>query len=63
MYHREKQEKMLGVENWNHKNQPILLNPKLLSVEEKKQMELYRSENVIQPFMSRTEFLIEQNII
>lgn len=54
-----KSQNRIGCGNWNHKNQPILLNPKLLSVEEKKQMELYRSDNVIQPFMRRTEFLTE----
>lgn len=58
-YQGEKHKKRLGVENWNHEKQAVLLNPKLLSVEEKKQIELYRSKNVIQSFMRRTVFLTE----
>lgn len=52
----EKAPKRLSMENWNHEYQPIQLNPKLLPVEKKMQMELYRSENVLQQFI-RTEFL------
>ena len=55
----EKPKKRLGVENWNRKNQPVQLNPEFLQVEKKKQMELYKSENVTQQFMRRTEFLTE----
>lgn len=55
----KKPPKRLAVKNWNHKNQPAQLTPQLLPVEKKKQMELYRSENAIQQFMRRTEFLTE----
>lgn len=53
----QKAPKRLSVENWNHENQPIQLNLELLPVEKKKQMELYRSKNVLQQFIRRTEFL------